>query len=62
MTPDQRRVVLYALCNCAALTDWEWDFVNRLADQDEADPGKELSERQVEILDRISQTLDTTEE
>lgn len=53
MNGFQKKVVLKALENEDLLTEWELDFVNSLADRE----GRDLSEKQNEILNRISGKL-----
>lgn len=54
MNGFQKKIVLKALDNEDLLTDWEFDFVNSLA---KGRAEQELSEKQNEILNRISQKL-----
>ena len=50
----QRKFISDALDNPDRLTDWENGFIDDLADKDD---DHELSEKQNEILNRISQKL-----
>lgn len=50
----QRKFILDALDNPEVLSDWEYDFINNLADRDD---DYELSEKQNAVLNRISQKL-----
>ena len=54
MNGYQVKRIAEALDNERLLTEWEWDFINSLADLDEA---KELTHKQNEILNRISQKM-----
>jgi hypothetical protein len=58
MNKVQRRFVLDALDQEHKLTDWESQFINDLAERDEQDPNRELSDRQNEVLNRIQRKLD----
>jgi len=58
MNRVQRRFVLDALDQEHKLTEWESEFINDLAERDEKIPDKPLTDRQNEILNRISQQLD----
>jgi len=58
MNRVQRRFVLDALDQEDKLTDWEIQFINDLAERDERDPDRELSDRQNEVLNRIQRKLD----
>ncbi len=57
MNGYQRKRVLEAMDNDDKLTEWEVDFINSLADQDEITPTRDLSEKQNRILNRISQSI-----
>ena len=57
MNGFQSKRVIEAMDNEDKLTEWEVDFVNSLADQDERHPDKPLSEKQNEILNQISQKI-----
>lgn len=50
----QKKQIQRALDNPDKLSEWEYDFVNSLADQDEA---KVLSEKQNQILNRIAEKV-----
>lgn len=50
----QRKFILDALDQPERLNEWENDFISNLADKDD---DYELSEKQNEILNRISQKL-----
>lgn len=50
----QRKFILDALDQPERLTDWENEFINDLAEKDD---DYELSEKQNNILNRISQKL-----
>jgi len=50
----QKKRILEALDNEDKLTEWEWDFVNSLADHED---DYELSEKQNGILNKISQKM-----
>lgn len=54
MNGMQKKFVLDALDSEDKLSDWEWDFINSLADLPD---DKELTERQNSVLNRISQTI-----
>jgi hypothetical protein len=54
MNGYQVKRIAEALDNERFLTAWEWDFINSLADLDE---DKELTHKQNEILNRISQKM-----
>lgn len=54
MNGYQRKRILEALDNEAKLSEWEWDFINSLADRPD---DYELSHKQNEILNRISQKM-----
>lgn len=58
MNRIQRRFVLDALDQEHKLSEWESEFINDLAERDEHNPDKPLTDRQNEILNRISQKLD----
>lgn len=58
MNRVQRRFVMDALDQEYKLTEWESQFINDLADRDERQPDKELTEKQNEILNRIQGKLD----
>lgn len=53
MNGFQKKIVLKALDNDDLLTEWELEFVNSLAEREE----KDLSDKQNEILNRISGKL-----
>ena len=55
MNSYQKKRILEALDNEYKLTEWEWDFINSLADKDEDE--YELSSKQNSILNRISQKM-----
>lgn len=55
MSPEQKRVVMEAMDQPENLTEWEYDFINSLADLPE---GHGLSVKQAEVLYRIEQKLD----
>lgn len=57
MNGFQRKIVLKAQDSEDLLTEWEADFISSLADRDEKAPDAKLSDRQNEILNRISQKL-----
>ena len=60
MNGYQEKRILEALDNEELLTEWEWDFINSLADMcHNKDPSKnrELTEKQNHILNRISQKI-----
>jgi len=52
--PDeyQKNRILAAMDCESDLTQWEWDFINSLADKED---DNKLSEKQTHILNRISQ-------
>jgi hypothetical protein len=50
----QQKRIIEALEQPGKLTDWEYDFINSLADLDD---DKELTEKQNHILNRISQKM-----
>ena len=54
MNGFQKKQVLRALDAPEKLTDWEYDFVNSLADRDESRP---LSDKQNSILNRIAEKV-----
>lgn len=54
MNGFQKKQIQRALDYPEALTDWEYDFINDLADRDEDKP---LSKKQNEILNRIADKL-----
>jgi hypothetical protein len=54
MNGYQVKRIAEALDNENRLSVWEWDFINSLADLDE---DKELTHKQNEILNRISQKM-----
>lgn len=58
MNRVQRRFVLDALDQEHKLTEWESHFINDLAERDEQDPDRQLSDRQNEVLNRIQRKLD----
>lgn len=53
MNGFQKKIVLKALDNAELISEWEYDFVNSLADRED----RELSKKQNEILNRISEKL-----
>ena len=55
MNGYQRKRILEALDNEDKLTDWEWDFINSLANKEEERSDYDLSDKQNEVLNRISQ-------
>lgn len=57
MNGYQRKRVLEAMDNDNKLTEWEVDFINSLADQDEITPARDLSEKQNDVLNRITQRI-----
>lgn len=58
MNKIQRRFVLDALDQEHKLTERESEFINDLAERDEKWPDSNLTEKQNEWLNRISQKLD----
>ena len=58
MNRVQRRFVMDALDQEHKLSEWESQFINDLAERDERQPDKELTDRQNEILNRIQEKLD----
>lgn len=54
MNGYQIKRIAEALDHENLLTEWEWDFINSLADLDES---KELTAKQNEVLNRISQKM-----
>ncbi|MGH6628175.1 MAG: hypothetical protein ACREB3_00410 [Burkholderiales bacterium] len=54
MNGYQQKRVIEALNNSDKLTDWEYEFIDRLADQED---DYILSEKQNAILNRISQKM-----
>ena len=58
MNKVQRRFVLDAMDQDHILSEWEAGFIDDLADRDEKNPDMNLSDKQNEILNRISQKLD----
>lgn len=54
MNSFQKSVIIKALDNDDALTEWEAEFVSSLADLPE---DRQLSDKQNEILNRIQQKL-----
>lgn len=57
MNRIQRKFVLDALDQEHLLTEWESQFVNDLAERDEDQPDRQLTDRQNEVLNRISRKL-----
>lgn len=57
MNGYQRKRVLEAMDNEDKLSEWEYDFINSLAGNDESNPDKPLTEKQNHILNRISQSI-----
>ncbi len=55
MSPEQKRVVMEAMDQPENLTEWEYDFINSLADLQE---GRVLTVKQAEVLSRIELKLD----
>lgn len=55
MNRVQRQFVKDALDQPEKLSEWEWDFINSLAEYDDDKP---LSPRQNDILNRIQRKLD----
>ena len=55
MNRVQQRFILDALEQDDKLSEWEFDFINSLADRPEE---YQLSEKQNEILNRIQRKLD----
>lgn len=58
MNKVQRKFIIDALDQEHKLTEWECQFVNDLAERDEKQPDRELSDKQNEILNRIQRKLD----
>jgi len=58
MNRIQRKFVLDALDQEHKLSEWESQYINDLAERDEKSPGYVLSDKQNEILNRISRKLD----
>lgn len=58
MNRVQRKFIIAALDQEHKLTEWECQFVNDLAERDEKQPDRELSDKQNEILNRIQRKLD----
>lgn len=58
MNKIQRKFVLDALDQDHNLSEWEAQFISDLAERDERTPNKPLTDKQNEILNRISQKLD----
>jgi hypothetical protein len=58
MNKIQRRFVLDALDQEHKLSERESEFINDLAERDEKWPDRNLSDKQNEWLNRISQKLD----
>lgn len=54
----QRKFVMDALDQEHKLSEWEAQFINDLADLDERDPEKNLTDKQNDILNRIQRKLD----
>ena len=54
MDEDHKNIILEALDSEDVLSDWEWDFVNSLADRNDGGP---LSELQIEKLNVIGDKL-----
>lgn len=52
MNGFQKSIIVQALDYPEPLSEWEYDFINSLADKDD---DYELSSRQNEVLNRISQ-------
>ena len=48
---DPRELVIDCVNRQSKMTDWEVDFIASISDQ--LDAGRDLSERQMEILERI---------
>ena len=57
MNRIQKRFVLDALEYEHMLTDWESEFINDLAERNESQPNMVLSDKQNDILNRISQKI-----
>jgi len=55
MNEYQRKRVIEAMDCASCLTEWEHDFIESLAERDEKYPDRPLTEKQNEILNRISQ-------
>jgi hypothetical protein len=53
MNRFQRKIIVDALEDPSRLTDWEFDFVNSLADK--TDDEYELTEKQNKIVNRIGE-------
>lgn len=58
MNRIQRKFVIDALDQEHKLTEWESQYINDLAERDEKSPDYVLSDKQNEILNRISRKLD----
>ena len=58
MNRIQKQFVLDAMEQDYKLSEWEFEFINDLATRDEKFPKMVLSDKQNEILNRISQKLD----
>ncbi|MEE8299471.1 MAG: hypothetical protein V3R67_08855 [Thermodesulfobacteriota bacterium] len=58
MNRIQRKFVLDALDQEHNLNEWESQFISDLTDRDEINPDNPLTNKQNEVLNRISQKLD----
>ena len=58
MNRIQRKFVIDALDQEHKLSEWESRFINDLAERDEQSPDYVLSDKQIEILNRIQRKLD----
>ncbi len=55
MTKDQKNIIKTALDQPENLTEWEYEFISSVAEEEN---DYELSDRQVRVLDRIETKLD----
>lgn len=55
MNGFQRKIILAALEDPEPLTEWEYDFVTNMADQDAIRENFPVSDRQNSIINRIGQ-------
>lgn len=58
MTEDQKNIILLAIDNPNILTDFEYDFVNDLAELDDERRGYALSDSEDNILCKINDKLE----